>query len=660
MAYQRGLQRSFHHFGFSRVLLLGVLLGFGMFQSGCSAVVSGKSTGTTSAPILTISNIAAATVTATAATFTWQTNLPATSQVEYGPTPSYGSNAPLDSAMVTSHQQSLTGLSAGTLYHYRVHSSDASNNPAVSSDLTFTTASSGGDTTPPVVSITSPGSGTTVSGSITVVANATDNVGVASVQFQLDGGNLGSLVVAGPYSTSWSTTSATNGAHRLSAIAKDSVGNTTTSTGTVITVSNITAPTITGQPGNQTVTAGQTATFTIAAGGTAPLSYQWQKNGANIAGATSASYITPATVMADSGSTFRVVVSNIAGIVTSSAATLTVTNVGTAPTITSQPANQAVTAGQTAMFTVAATGTAPLGYQWQKNGANIPGATSASYTTSATVIADSGSTFRVVVSNIAGIVTSSAATLTVTNVGTAPTITSQPANQAVTAGQTAMFTVAATGTAPLGYQWQKNGANIPGATSASYTTSATVIADSGSTFRVVVSNIAGIVTSSAATLTVTNVGTAPTITSQPANQAVTAGQTAMFTVAATGTAPLGYQWQKNGANIPGATSASYTTSATVIADSGSTFRVVVSNTAGTVTSSAATLTVTNVGTAPTITSQPANQTVTAGQMATFTVGATGTAPLGYQWQKNGANIPGATSASYTTSATVIADSGSAF
>src|SRR5439155_543221 len=103
---------------------------------------------------------------------------------------------------------------------------------------------------------------------------------------------------------------------------------------------------------------------------------------------------------------------------------------------------------------------------------------------------------------------------------------------------------------------------------------------------------------------------------------------------------------------------SYTTPATTTADSGSTFRVVVTNTVGTVTSSAATLTVNAAAVAPTITTQPANQTVTAGQTATFAVVAAGTAPLGYQWQKNGVNIAAATSASYTTPATTTADSGS--
>src|SRR5205823_728060 len=83
----------------------------------------------------------------------------------------------------------------------------------------------------------------------------------------------------------------------------------------------------------------------------------------------------------------------------------------------------------------------------------------------------------------------------------------------------------------------------------------------------------------------------PSIATQPANQTVTVGQTATFTVVATGTAPLSYQWQKNGTAISGATSASYTTAATTSSDNGAQFVVVVSNTAGSVTSNAATLTV---------------------------------------------------------------------
>src|SRR5262249_59946236 len=96
------------------------------------------------------------------------------------------------------------------------------------------------------------------------------------------------------------------------------------------------------------------------------------------------------TAGAGSGRTVGVVVSNSVGTGTSKTATLTV-NVG--PAITTQPVSQTVTAGATATFSVVASGTAPLSYQWQKNGSNISGATSASYTTPATTGAGSGGTF---------------------------------------------------------------------------------------------------------------------------------------------------------------------------------------------------------------------------------------------------------------------------
>jgi Immunoglobulin domain/Immunoglobulin I-set domain len=351
------------------------------------------------------------------------------------------------------------------------------------------------------------------------------------------------------------------------------------------------APAITTQPASQAVAVGQTATFSVAAAGTTPLSYQWKKGGVNVSGATSPTYTTPPATSSDSGSAFTAVVQNTAGAATSTAAMLTVTTAPVAPTITTQPASQTVSAGQTATFTVVAAGTAPLSYQWQKNGANITGATATSYTTPATASSDSGSTFDVTVSNTAGTITSTAAALIVNAAAVAPTITTQPAAQTVTVGQTATFTVVAAGTAPLSYQWQRNGANITGATATSYTTPATASSDSGSTFDVTVSNTAGTIMSAAAALTVTATPVAPTITTQPASQTVTAGQTATFMVVAAGTAPLSYQWQKNGANITGATATSYTTPATVSSDSGSTFDVTVSNTAGTITSTAAALTV---------------------------------------------------------------------
>jgi len=273
---------------------------------------------------------------------------------------------------------------------------------------------------------------------------------------------------------------------------------------------------------------------------------------------------------------------------------LTATGTTGGPTITTQPASKSVTAGQAASFTVAATGTGTITYQWQKGGTAISGATSSTYTIASTTTADNGSQFSVRVTDSTGNVMSNGATLTVAAAAVAPTITSQPVSKAVTAGQTVTFTVAATGTGTLAYQWKKGGVAIGGATSSTYSTAATT-ALNGAQFTVTVSNSVGSVNSGAAILTVAAApaaSTAPTISAEPASKSVTTGQTATFTVAATGTGTLSYQWKRGGAAISGATSASYTTPATTAADNGAQFTVTVSNTVGSVTSSAATLTVT--------------------------------------------------------------------
>jgi len=176
----------------------------------------------------------------------------------------------------------------------------------------------------------------------------------------------------------------------------------------------------------------------------------------------------------------------------------------------------------------------------------------------------------------------------------APAISSQPASAKVIAGQTATFNVAATGTSPMTYLWKKNGAAISGATASTYTTPAETTADNNAQFTAEVSNTVGNATTATAVLTVTSSTSstvAPAITTQPASQTVIAGKPASFTVAATGTAPMTYQWSKNGTAVSGATSSSYTTPAETIADNNAQFTVAVTNTAGSATSNAAVLTV---------------------------------------------------------------------
>ena len=171
-------------------------------------------------------------------------------------------------------------------------------------------------------------------------------------------------------------------------------------------------PAITTQPAGKTVVVGQTATFTVTATGTDPLSYQWKKNGSDISGATSSSYTTPVTTITDNNALFSVVVTNSADSVTSDNAKLTV-NLAV-PIITAQPVAQTITAGEMATFSVTATSTESLSYQWKKGDNDISGATSSSYTTPAMNIAGSGVVYSVVVRSSGGVtVTSSKATLTV-------------------------------------------------------------------------------------------------------------------------------------------------------------------------------------------------------------------------------------------------------
>ena len=241
-----------------------------------------------------------------------------------------------------------------------------------------------------------------------------------------------------------------------------------------------------------------------------------------------------------------------------------------------------------------------------------------------------------------------------------PAIGSQPASQSVLTGTSATFTVVATGGATLTYQWKKNGTDISGATSSSYNTPTTSSADDGALFSVVVSNSAGATASSEAKLGVSAVAVAPAMGKQPENQSVVTGASASFSVSATGTSPFSYQWKKNGTDISGATTSTYALAATSMADSGAVYSVVVSNSAGTVTSSEARLTVTAAAVAPTIDTQPAALTVTAGQVASFSVSASGTAPFSYQWKKNGTDISDATSRSYTIVATSMEDNAAVF
>jgi len=167
-------------------------------------------------------------------------------------------------------------------------------------------------------------------------------------------------------------------------------------------------PSITLQPTNQTALAGSTVNFGVMAGGSAPLIYQWQWNGTNLDGAVSQT-LSLTNVQPVQAGTYGVVLSNAGGSATSAVAALTVV---VPPSITLQPSNQTVLAGATVSFSVAATGTAPLDYYWQFNGASLGGAWAETFVLTNVQPAQAGG-YSVLVTNIAGSVTSTVAILTV-------------------------------------------------------------------------------------------------------------------------------------------------------------------------------------------------------------------------------------------------------
>lgn len=233
-----------------------------------------------------------------------------------------------------------------------------------------------------------------------------------------------------------------------------------------------------------------------------------------------------------------------------------------------------------------------------------------------------------------------------------PTIAAQPVALSLNPGQSNALSVGIKGTAPLTYQWKKDGVALANSNVASLPLNNVTSADAGS-YTVTVTNAYGTATSSAATVTVTSSPIPATIITQPVGVTVNAGQPASFTVTSYGSAPISYQWNKDGTAITGATNASFSLDAVAVSDAGN-YTVVVSNGQKSVTSDVAALL---VNTMPAFTTQPQSQTVTVGQKVTLTAEASGSPAPGYQWQRNGVNIAGATSATYVINEMKLSDSG---
>ncbi len=414
-------------------------------------------------------------------------------------------------------------------------------------------------------------------------------------------------------------------------------------TSAVATVTLLLPPVITSQPQSLAVPVGATASFSVVASGSTPMSYRWRKNSVLISGATSSTY-SLLNVSTNSAASYSVIVSNAAGTATSMAAILTLL---VPPSITGQPGSVTVVEGGSATFSASVSGSAPLSLQWRKDGVNVASATNRSLVISPVSVSSQG-IYTLRASNAVGSVTSTGAVLTVL---TPPVITGQPGSVTVVGGGSATFSASVSGSAPLSLQWRKDGVNVASATNSSLVISPVSVSSQG-TYTLRASNAAGSVTSAPATLTVI---LPPTIISQPLGLVVIGGDAAAITVAASGSAPLTYQWFKAGIALDGAISSQLTFPSATASDAGVYF-VVVSNPAGTVTSSNATLTVLAEGNAPKIISHSGGGTYLVGSTTVLSVTVTGSIPMTCQWYFNGAALVGATGTNFALENLQLGDS----
>ncbi len=423
-------------------------------------------------------------------------------------------------------------------------------------------------------------------------------------------------------------------------------GNNAKVTCAIKIVSTAAAPAFTTQPTTQTVTTGNSASFTVAVTGTPTPTLQWYKDNVALSGQTGTT-LTLANVQDTNAGSYTVVATNASAPsgVTSNAATLTVNPAPIAPAFTTQPAAQTVTVGDAVSFTVAVTGTPTPTLQWYKDNSALSGQTDTTLSLANVQSANAG-TYKVIATNTGAPsgVSSNAVALTVNPAPAAPAFNTQPSTQTVTAGNSASFTVAVSGWPTPTLQWFKDDAPLSGETGTTLALANVQDTNAGS-YTVVATNASAPsgVTSNAATLTVNPAPVAPAFTTQPAAQTITVGDAVSFTVAVTGTPTPTLQWYKDNAPLSGETGTTLSL-ANVQSGGAGTYKVVATNSAAPsgVSSTAVALTVNPAPAAPAFTTHPSTQTITAGNSASFTVAVSGWPTPTLQWFKDDAPLSGQT------------------
>src|SRR5271154_552414 len=512
-------------------------------------------------------------VSGTAATITWGTNMPSTSQVVYGTTTKYGQSSQFKWSMVTNHVITLGNLKAGVTYHYQCRSVAENGSFLETPDQTFTTA--GSTSAPPpaplAVAITSPAASATVSGTVAVAASASDGVAITGVQLQVDGASVGAADTASPYNFSWSTTSVANGSHTLTAVATDASGNTATSAGVKVTVSNTVASTLTVTITSPAASATVSGTMAVAAAATDSVtisSVQLQVDGANVGAADTASpynFSWNTTSVANGSHTLTAVGKDSSGnTATSAGVKITVSNpvASTLAVSIASPAASATVSGTVAVAATATDSVTISSVQLQVDGANVGAADTTSpynFSWSSTSVANGSHTFTAVAKDSSGnTATSAAVKVTVNNSDTTPPTVSitAPASSATVSGTVTVSATASDNVAVASVQLQVDGANVGSADTASpynFSWSSASVSNGSHTLTAVAKNTSGNKTTSAGVkVTVSNSTdtTPPTVSiTSPANSATVSGTVTVAASASDNVGVASVQFQVDGNNV---------------------------------------------------------------------------------------------------------------
>ena len=544
------------------------------------------------APVISDVNVAA--VTPSSARLTWVTDKESDSQAEFGTTSSYGSMSTADTQPVTSHTVNIEGLEQGTAYHYRVRSRDKDGTLALSENLTFTTPqvdSSGEDDsalekrprpTSPVAAVTRPVSGATVSGTITVTATATDDVGVVGVQFKRNGSNLGAEDRTAPYSIEWNTTSAANGSHTITAVARDSKRNSTTSAAVTVVVSNgvssgsdTTPPAVSiGAPAGGATASGTITVTANASDNVGVAGVQFKVDGVNVGDEdTGAPYSIQwnTTGVANGSRSITAVARDGAGNATTSASvSVTVSNnTGnpdtTAPSVSiSTPAGGSTASGTITVTANASDNVGVAGVQFKADGVNIGDEdTGAPYSIqwNTTGTANGSRSITAFARDGAGNTTTSASvSVTVSNNPgnpdtTAPSVSiSAPAGGSTASGTIAVTANASDNIGVAGVQFKVDGANlgvedVTAPYSVQWNTG--TVSNGSHTVLAVARDAAGnSTTSTSVAVTVTNDQAPPAVSiTAPAVGATLSGTRTVSATASDDVGVAGVQFKLNGINL---------------------------------------------------------------------------------------------------------------